>query len=167
MHTHQVWRQLQLVSHGSKLLENQKLFTFLQQIGDGLGNLREIRDEPLIVASQSKKTVNLVHRHGRLPVKYILHLGRVNGYSFCRDHVMKEWNFSQPKFTFAEFCIELMILQSLKHNEKMALMLFSILEIDQNVVNENHDKLVQFHHEYGVRQIHEVSRGIRQSKRHN
>jgi molybdopterin synthase catalytic subunit len=30
MHTHQVWRQLQLVSHGSKLLENQKLFTFLQ-----------------------------------------------------------------------------------------------------------------------------------------
>jgi hypothetical protein len=49
----------------------------------------------------------------------------------------------------------------------MALMLFSILGIDQNVINENHDKLVQFHHEYGVHQIHEVSRGIGQSERHD
>jgi hypothetical protein len=58
--------------------------------------------------------------------------------------VTKEWNFAQPELTSAEFCIELMISQSLKHNAKMALMLFSILGIDQNVVNENHDKLVQF-----------------------
>jgi hypothetical protein len=49
----------------------------------------------------------------------------------------------------------------------MALMLFSILGIDQNIINENHDKLVQFHHEYGVHQIHEVSRGIGQFERHD
>jgi hypothetical protein len=84
-------------------------FTFLQRIGDGLGNLREIQDEPSIVASQSKKTVNLVHILGRLPIEYIIHLARVNGYSFCRDHVTKEWSFAQPELTVADSCIELMI----------------------------------------------------------
>jgi hypothetical protein len=86
-----------------------KLFTFLQQIGDGLGNFGEIRDESSIVTSQSKKTANLVHICGRLPIKYILHFARVNGYSFCRDHVIKKWNFIQPELTFAKFCIELVI----------------------------------------------------------
>jgi hypothetical protein len=71
-----------------------------------------------------------VHRLGRLPIEYILHFSRVNGYSFCRDHVTKKWNFTQPELTFAEFCIELMISQSLKHNVKMSLMLFNILGID-------------------------------------
>jgi hypothetical protein len=108
-----------------------------------------------------------MHRLGRLPIEYILHLARVNGYSFCRNHMTKEWNFVQPELTFAEFCIELMISQSLKHNVKMALMLISILGIDQNVINEYHDKLVHFCREYGVHQIHEVNRGIGQSERHN
>jgi hypothetical protein len=49
----------------------------------------------------------------------------------------------------------------------MTLMLFGILGIDQNVINENHDKLLQFYHEYGVHQIHDVSGGIDQSKRRN
>jgi hypothetical protein len=46
------------------------------------------------------------------------------------DYVTKEWNLAQLELTLAEFCIELMILQSLKYNAKMALMLFSILGID-------------------------------------
>jgi hypothetical protein len=104
------------------------------------------------------KTVDLVHRFLRLPIKYIPHFARVNGYSFCRNHVSMKWNFAQPELTPAEFGIELMISQSLKHNvSKMSLMLFSVLGIDENVINENHDKLVQFHHEYEVHQIHEVS----------
>jgi hypothetical protein len=32
----------------------------------------------------------------------------------------------------------------------MLLMLFFILGVDQDVVNEYHDKLVQLQHEYGV-----------------
>jgi hypothetical protein len=32
----------------------------------------------------------------------------------------------------------------------MLLMLFFILGVDQDVVNEDHDKLVQLRHEYGV-----------------
>jgi hypothetical protein len=107
-----------------------KLFTILQQIGDGLSNLGEIWNEHSIVAIQSTKTVDLVHRFVRLPIKYILHFTRVNRYSFCRYHMPKKWNFTQPEFTFAEFCIELMISQSLKYNVKMTLMLFNILGID-------------------------------------
>jgi hypothetical protein len=36
--------------------------------------------------------MNLVHRLGRLPIEYILHLARVKRYSFCIDHMTKEWN---------------------------------------------------------------------------
>jgi hypothetical protein len=44
--------------------------------------------------------------------------------------VTKEWNFAQPELTLAEFCIELMISQTVKHNVKVTLMLFNILGID-------------------------------------
>jgi hypothetical protein len=70
-----------------------------------------------------------VYRLGRLPIEYILHFARVNRYPFYRNHMPKKWNFALPDLTFAEFCIELMISQSLKHNAKMALMLFSNLGI--------------------------------------
>jgi hypothetical protein len=40
-----------------------------------------------------------------------------------------------------------MITQSLKHNEEMFLMLFLTLRKDQDVINEDHDKLVQLFHE--------------------
>jgi hypothetical protein len=44
--------------------------------------------------------------------------------------VLKKWYFAQPELTFTEFCIELMISKSLKHNVKMSLMLFNVLGID-------------------------------------
>jgi hypothetical protein len=43
-------------------------------------------------------------------------------------------------------------------------MLFFTLEIDQDVINEGHDKLVQLWHEYGVHQVHEMCRSIDESK---
>jgi hypothetical protein len=55
----------------------------------------------------------------------------------------------------------------LQNNIKMLLMLFFILGVEQDVVNENHDKLVQLRHEYGVHQVHEMCRSIGESKRHN
>jgi hypothetical protein len=39
-------------------------------------------------------------------------------------------------------------------------MLFFILRVDQNVINEDHDKLVQLGHEHRIHQVHEVSRSI-------
>jgi hypothetical protein len=49
----------------------------------------------------------------------------------------------------------------------MLLMLFFILGVDQDVINEDHDKLVQLRHEYGVHQVYEMCRSIGESKRHN
>jgi hypothetical protein len=46
-------------------------------------------------------------------------------------------------------------------------MLFFIFGVDQDVINEDHDKLVEFRHEYGVHQVHEMCRSIGESKRHN
>jgi hypothetical protein len=42
----------------------------------------------------------------------------------------------------------------------MPFMLFLVLRIDQDIINEDHDKLVQLCHEYRVHQIYEVSRGV-------
>jgi hypothetical protein len=76
--------------------------------------------------------------------------------------VTQEWNFTQPQLTLVVLHIELMITQSLNHNAKMSFMLFLTLRIDQDVINEDHDKLVQLCHEYRVHQVHEVSGGIGQ-----
>jgi hypothetical protein len=76
--------------------------------------------------------------------------------------VTQEWNFTQQELTLVVLCIELMVTKSLKHNAEMPFMLFLILRIDQDVINEDHDKLVELCHEYRVHQVHEVSRGIGQ-----
>jgi hypothetical protein len=76
--------------------------------------------------------------------------------------VTQEWNFTQQELTLVVLCIELMVTKSLKHNAKMPFVLFLILRIDQDVINEDHDKLVELCHEYRVHQVHEVSRGIGQ-----
>jgi hypothetical protein len=76
--------------------------------------------------------------------------------------VTQEWNFTQQELTLVVLCIELMVTKSLKHNAEMPFMLFLILRIDQDVINKDHDKLVELCHEYRVHQVHEVSRGIGQ-----
>jgi hypothetical protein len=79
----------------------------------------------------------------------------------------KKWNFLQPESTLAEFGIELMVSKSLQNNTEMPHMLFFTLRIDQDVVNEDNDKLVQLRHEYRVHQVHEMCRNIGESKWHN
>jgi hypothetical protein len=49
----------------------------------------------------------------------------------------------------------------------MLCVLFFALGIDQDVMNEYHDKLIQLRHEYGVHQVHKMCRSIGESKRHN
>jgi hypothetical protein len=50
----------------------------------------------------------------------------------------KKRNILQPKSTLAELGIELMVSKSLQNNSEMMCMLFFTLEIDQDVVNEDH-----------------------------
>jgi dynactin complex subunit len=60
-----------------------------------------------------------------------------------------------------------MVTKLLQNNSKVLLMLFFILEVDQNIINEDHDKLVQLWHEYGVYQVHKMYMSINESKQHN
>jgi hypothetical protein len=76
----------------------------------------------------------------------------------------KKQNFLQPKCTLAELGMELMVSKSLQNHSEMLRMLFFIFGTDQDVVNEDHDKLVQLRHEYGVHQVHEMCRSIGESK---
>jgi hypothetical protein len=55
-----------------------------------------------------------------------------------------------------------MITKLLTHNVDIPFMLFLVLRVDQDVINEDHDKLIQLYHEYRVHQVHEVSWGISQ-----
>jgi hypothetical protein len=49
----------------------------------------------------------------------------------------------------------------------MLRMLLFALGVDQDVINGDHDKLVQLRHEYGVHQVHKMCRSIGESKQHN
>jgi hypothetical protein len=81
--------------------------------------------------------------------------------------VTQELDFGQPELTLAKLCIQLMIMQSLKHNAEMLFVLFLTLRKDQDVVNEDHDKLVQLFHENRVHQVYEMSGVVGQTKRHH
>jgi hypothetical protein len=83
------------------------------------------------------------------------------------EDMTQELNFTQPELALAELRIKLMITQSLKHNAKMLFMLFLTLRKEQDVVNEDHDKLVHLFHENRLHQVHKVSRGVGQTKRHH
>jgi hypothetical protein len=80
--------------------------------------------------------------------------------------VTQELNFGQPELALAELRIQLMIMQSLKHNVEMLFMLFLTVRKDQDVINEDHDKLVQLFHKNRVHQAHKMSGGIGQTKRY-
>jgi hypothetical protein len=76
----------------------------------------------------------------------------------------KKWYFLQSERTLAELGIKLLVAKSLQNNTKVLIMIFFILGVDQDVINEDHDKLVQLRHEYGVHQVHEMCRSISESK---
>jgi hypothetical protein len=79
----------------------------------------------------------------------------------------KKRNFLHPESSLAKLDIELMVSKSLQNNSEILHMLFFTLGIDQDVINEDHDKLVQLWHEHGVHQVHEMCMTIGESKRHN
>jgi hypothetical protein len=96
-----------------------------------------------------------------------LNLAGVDYNTLRWDDVAKKWYFLQPECTLAELGIKLMVTKSLQDKTKVLLMLFFILGVDVDVVNEDHDKLVQLRYEYGVHQVHEICRSIGESIQHN
>ena len=66
----------------------------------------------------------------------------------------------EPKFTFSELCVELMLSQHFHHHLQMLYMLFLGPRIDQDIVDEHDDELVQIFLEHSVHQVHEGSWSI-------
>jgi hypothetical protein len=60
-----------------------------------------------------------------------------------------KWKFLQLESTHAELGIELMVSESLQNNSEMLHMLLFTLGIDHDVINGDHDKLVQLRHKSG------------------
>jgi hypothetical protein len=52
----------------------------------------------------------------------------------------KEGYLFQPEFTFTEFSIKLVCLEFSEDGSKVTLMVFAVLGVDKDVVNEDHDK---------------------------
>jgi hypothetical protein len=76
----------------------------------------------------------------------------------------KKMNFLQPESTLAEFGIELMVSKLLQNNAEMSCMLFFTVEIYQDVIKKDNDKLVQLRHEYGVHQVHKMCISVGEPK---
>jgi hypothetical protein len=75
------------------LLTLNKLGLFLQQFSYGFRNTREIRNESLIITSQSQKTSNLMDIRWWLLAHHLLHLIGINSYACLRDSVTQEFDF--------------------------------------------------------------------------
>jgi hypothetical protein len=78
--------------------------------------------------------------------------------------VAQKFHGIQPKLTFREFGVQVVVSQFLKNHMKMFRMIFQILGVDQNVINEDHNKFVKFSHEDRVHEIHKICWGISKTK---
>jgi len=79
----------------------------------------------------------------------------------------QERYFLQPKLAFAELSIKLMLTQARQHYTQMLCMLLLIAKIYQDIIDEDHHKLVQFGHEHRIHEIHEMSRCICETEGHD
>jgi hypothetical protein len=61
-----------------------KFLLFLQKICNGFGNLGEVWNKSVIVASQAEKASDLMHSHWRLPIQHLSNLAWIHGYSLRR-----------------------------------------------------------------------------------
>jgi hypothetical protein len=86
--------------------------------------------------------MDLHYRFWRLPIEYFLNLAWVNCDTLIGDDMSQKQNILQPESTLAEFGIGLMVPKLLRNNAEMSHMVFFTLGIDQDIINEHHDKLV-------------------------
>jgi hypothetical protein len=59
------------------------------------------------------------------------------------------------------------ISETLKDNSEMIGVIFLALRIDENIIDKDHDKFIELHHEHRVHEIHEVGRRISESEGHD
>ena len=80
----------------------------LCEVSERFGNLGEVLDKATAIASQAKKTSDLLHRFRRFPFNNGLNLFWVNSYALGRYDMTKVSDFRNPELTFGELGIEAM-----------------------------------------------------------
>jgi hypothetical protein len=93
-----------------------------------------------------------------------LYFTGINGYTVTGDGMSQKFHGIQPKLTFRKFGVQVVVSQSLKNNMEMFRMIFQILGIDQNVIDEDYNEFVEFLHEDRVHEIHKICWGIGKTK---
>src|SRR3989337_2743087 len=145
------WSRGQLVLDGLETLLTfvcpLKLNAFVEQISQGLGNLGKVLDEASAITCKAEKTSHLLSILRRSPVKNSLNTLRVNGDTVLGNHMSKVGYFRKPEFTFGVLGIQLVFSKPFQNKTKMFSMFFLILRVYQNIIQINHDELVEVIHE--------------------
>jgi hypothetical protein len=81
--------------------------------------------------------------------------------------VVQKFYTIQSEFTLGKLSIELMASKMLENNVQVLSMIFLVLGINKDVINKNHNELLNFGYEYRIHEIHKVGRSIRETKRHD
>ena len=76
-------------------------------------------------------------------------------------------NLLEPKLTFAELGIKLMVAKPLQNCSEMFLVLVFALGVNEDVINEHHHKFVQEIHKHLVHHMHEEGWGLSEAEGHN
>jgi hypothetical protein len=116
--------------------------------------------EPTVVTRKSTKAPYTLHILRLSPTEDIIHLAWINNNSTFGDNVPKKGHFFESKFTLAKLGIEKMITKLLKTNTDMFCMLFFSLGKDNNAINKDYHKDIEFFKEDRIHQVHEICRGI-------
>ena len=87
-------------------------------------------------------------------------------YSILVDNKTEIINGVFAELTLGKLSIELMLLENVKNNAKMLYMFLLILAVDENVIQENHNKLTQVILEEVVHATLECSWSISKTKWH-
>src|ERR1043165_768985 len=144
-----------------------KLDAFVEQICHRLGNLGEVLDKSAAITGEAEETSDLLDSLGRSPVENSLDTFRGDSNAILGNHMSKVDYFGKPKLTLRILSVEFVFSELGKYKTKVFSMFFVRLGVYQNIIQINHDKLVEVFHEYIVHQSREGGWGIRQAKGHD
>ena len=133
----------------------------MQQISQRPGNLGEVLDESMAIAGKTEKTSDLLDILRRSPIKDSLDSFRVDGNTILRDDMPKIGYFGEPEFTLGILSIQLMLSKLFQHKTKMFNMFLLVPGKYKDIIQINHNELVEVIHEYIVHQTREGGGSIR------
>ena len=81
--------------------------------------------------------------------------------------MFEESHLLEPKLTFAEFGIKLMVAKPLQDCPKMLLVFILALGVNEDVINKYHHKFIQEVHKLIVHHMHKECRSVGEAEGHN